>query len=149
MDIKLKVKLSAYSKLPILDYITDVPKSTDDKIYGRKNGEWVEIDSISGTSIIVDDTSGLSLEDTEDHKQLLKIKQCIGIKPELFEDDFTYYIIDRDASLFINGGTAFSSGYEEFNILNQFKNNINGGKANTINWDSIITPLNAKGVLDE
>ena len=36
MDIKLKVKLSAYSNLSLPNYLTDAP--SDDKLYGRKDG---------------------------------------------------------------------------------------------------------------
>ena len=146
MDIKLKVKLSAYSNLSLPNYLTDAP--SDDKLYGRRDGEWVEIDSIQGTSIVVDDTSGLSLEDIDEHKKLLKIKQYIGIEPETYEDDTTYYIIDLTPNLFINGGTAFSDGYEELSIDSQYIDYIDGGKANTADYDLELLPLNAKGVLN-
>lgn len=149
MDIKLKVKLSAYSKLPILDYINDVPKSTEDKIYGRKNGQWVELEDIGTSDIIVEEGSGLDLIEKDEHHRSLSVRQYLGIEPEIFEDDTTYYIVEITPNLFINGGTAFSSGYEEFNILNQFKTTINGGNSSTVTWELELKPLNSKGVLDE
>lgn len=140
MDINLKIKLSAYSKLRINNYITEAP--SDDKIYGRKDNEWVPIDEISSVSDIqLTENSGLNLIPTLENTRELSIKQYIGIKPDTIEDDTTYYIIDSTPELFINGGTSFSDGYEDISD-NDYETDYIGGKTFTIE----LLPLNAKGV---
>lgn len=148
MDIKLKVKLSAYSKLPILDYVADVPFSEEDIVYGRVNGAWIPLEGIGTSDIVLAENSGLELTPIDKHHRELKIKQYIGTEPEAFEEDTTYYIIENNPDFYANGGTAFSDGYEDFGITNEYDKNINGGKAGTITISLTLLPINAKGVLN-
>lgn len=152
MDINLKIKLSAYSKLPILDYITDVSESTEDKVYGRKKGQWVELENINTSDILLEENSGLSLIQKDKDHRYLSIKQYIGIKPDIIEDDTTYYTIDNTPNIFINGGTSYSDGFsidDDIIVEKQYNGNfIDGGNSNTINYSLELLPINAKGVLN-
>lgn len=87
--ISLHAKLSAYTKGIIPDlkrFVEQAPN--DDKMYVRKNGQWVVFDSFT----IIDD-----ITDTNE-----------------LNEGSTYYTITEDADIIYNGGTAFSSENEEY-----------------------------------
>ena len=157
-DIKLKVKLSAYTKgvvptkLSQLEndenYITEAPK--DEFAYARKDGKWLKLDSVEfGDNVGLLDKSGLLLK-KEGNKAWLGIDQKI-LNQEDFDqltslnENTTYYTYERTPDLYVNGGTAFSDGSNEFVDINQYGLEINGGKAIS-NYELKLLPINAKGV---
>lgn len=150
-SIKLKAKLSAYTKgvLPQLpdDYIKD-DAPDDGNTYGRKNHKWVDVrESGTGKTIILDEESGLNLRETDQpFTYALSIRQkVLEHLPEELEDDTTYYIIDLTPDIFINGGTAYSNGYGDLLIDNDYETIISGGEAATQDFDLSLLPINAKG----
>ena len=157
--IKLNVRLSAYTKgaLPDLSpYLKDAQGSIDkdDKVYARKNDEWVDIKTLDSDEqfIIAQPGSGLDLiqDEVELNNYYISIRQKTGKLSDIqqFEDDTTYYILDEQPEEYINGGTAFSDGYEDISVDSQYVDYIDGGKANTVDYDLELLPLNAKGVLN-
>lgn len=157
-DIKLKVKLSAYTKgvIPTKlsqlendeNYITEAPK--DEFAYARKDGKWLKLDSVEfGDNVGLLDKSGLLLK-KEGNKAWLGIDQKI-LNQEDFDqltslnENTTYYTYERTPDLYVNGGTAFSDGSNEFVDINQYGLEINGGKAIS-NYELKLLPINAKGV---
>ncbi len=151
MNIKLNVKLSAYSKgiVPVKpdleDYVKEAPK--DNITYGRKNGEWVDIkDTIIEPSIELPENSGLNLNIKENNKYELSVRQSIiSDKSQIIEDDTTYYLLEETPDLYINGGTAFSSKGEIDDLVEPFTKSFEGGKANTIYYQINTLPINSKG----
>lgn len=143
-DIKLKVKLSAYTKGTLPDnLVSDAPK--DNFIYGRKNGEWIDIRlSEVGQIIRLPLNSGLTLEKTDqDNIYLLSINQKIlNELPTELLDDTTYYIIENKPELFINGGTAYSDGDDDTITEEEYNEVILGGS----NYTLELLPINNKGV---
>ena len=76
-DIKLKIKLSAYTKgiLPdTSDFVIDTPQ--DDKVYGRKNRQWVDLThELDKTRLMTDENSGIKLEQPEIDTYKISLKQ--------------------------------------------------------------------------
>lgn len=149
-DIKLKVKLCAYTKgiLPN-NLIGDVDKEPEGHIYARSYGKWVDLGTTDiGQIIKLANNSGLNLIPTENPKEYkLSIRQeILDNLPTIFEDDTTYYIIENIPDLYINGGTAYSDGNNDFSNLSQYGQIINGGNAFTNNFDLILLAINSKGV---
>lgn len=79
---KLHVKLRAYTRgvIPeIPDYSQFVTKDelidapSDDNVYGRKNGEWVEIEANLANKVIIEDGSGLNKENLDEDGYLIKL----------------------------------------------------------------------------
>lgn len=161
MDIKLKAKLSAYSKAKLptklsdleqdIDYVKEAP--IDTKFYIRKDGNWEEISFID--LITLAERSGLSKEVINDKKIQLKINYWEGEK-EVFltldelTDDFIYYVYNkREIELFVNGGNAFS--HSEIITQNMELDNdilgirLYGGNAYTTNWDLYLVGSDSKG----
>lgn len=156
--IKLNVRLSAYTKgaLPDLSqYLTDAQGSIDkdDKVYARKNGEWVDIKTLDSDEqfIIAQPGSGLDLiqDEVELNNYYISIRQKTGKLSDIqhFEDDTTYYILDEQPEEYINGGTAFSDGNNDFIDSSEYQYNINGGQAHAI-FELELLPINSKGVYD-
>lgn len=164
-NIKLRAKLSVYSKnvLPTklsdldqdLDYITEPPVDEDDSAWARKNGEWVKVEEYAGSNIHLDEDSGLNLVRKET-ESLISIRQKILKDSEItddfeYEDDTTYYIVDTTPQIFINGGTAFSDGYTdeilEEEIPAEYNCILSGGLSNQKEYDLILLPIDSKGVL--
>ena len=150
MNIKLNVKLSAYTKGIFPDtskFITDAQGSIDhdDRLYGRKNDEWVDIkNEFLDQEIIVEEGSGLNLIKLEGNKSSLSIRQkIIKNKNLIIEEDTTYYLTENTPDIYINGGTAFSDGNNEFTDTSEYGQIIIGGRSNI---DIILLPLNSKGV---
>lgn len=146
--IKLNVKLRAYARGIIPDvsgFIEDAP--SDNVIYARLNGEWKSIrDNFKANEVIIEDGSGLERKvlDEETNTISLSIKQKVLWEHDLpyrLKDDTTYYIIEDEPDIYINGGTAYSDENEEFHWR------VKGGKADNIdiNYDVICVPMNAKG----
>lgn len=152
MNIKLNVKLSAYTKgvLPVkvsdlpndAHYISEAPLDGD--TYARQNGSWTNIkDIVLEQQIIVEKGSGLDLTKKDKNKEALSIRQYIGTEtPEKIADDTTYYIVDRIPDIYINGGTAFSDGDNDIVEESEYIQKIVGGN----NPNYIMLPINAKGV---
>ena len=145
MNIKFNVKLSAYTRgiIPdVSEFIKDAP--ADGKIYGRKDNNWVNIkDQILDQQIIVEKGSGLNLTQLEGNKQALSIRQQILNKlPDIFEDDTTYYIVENTPDLYINGGTAYSDGENEYVDVIEYGQIILGGA----NFVLDLLPTNNEGV---
>lgn len=169
MDIKLTATLTAYSKgvLPTkLSQLTDdlnlVSDLNDDQSNGKfyvrvkypqaEKGQWVEIQGDSfGDEIELLPNSGLIL-DKQGNTAAIAIDQFI-LSKEQFEhisnlsQNTTYYVYDRQPQLYVNGGTAFSQGGNEFVDLNQYGIEINGGAASST-YELMLLPINAKGVYD-
>lgn len=156
--IRIRAKLSAYTKglIPTKvsqlendeEYITEAPK--DEFAYARKDGEWLKLDSTEfGDNIELLDNSGLILE-KDGNKAKLKIDQFV-LKQEEFDrlssidENATYYTYERTPDLYVNGGTAFSDGDNEYVDLSQYGIEMNGGKAHS-NFELELLPINAKGV---
>ena len=144
MDIKIKTKLRAYSKgiLPTkvsdlendLDFIPDAPK--DGQIYARKDGSWKDISDINlDTIIALANRSGLNLEyDAEERTYTLGIRkeELTNLElPVILQDDTTYYVLDLDPNTFIDGGTAYSSGNNEFVEESEYTISFDGGNCHT------------------
>lgn len=165
--IRIRAKLSAYTKglIPTKvsqlendeEYITEAPK--DEFAYVRKDGEWLKLNSTElGDNIELLDNSGLILK-KEDNKAQLGIDQEILSQEEFdklqeLNSNTTYYIYERTPDLYVNGGTAFSDGGNEYVDLSQYGLEIKGGKADSNKIDSTmkfeleLLPINAKGVYD-
>lgn len=149
-NIKIKVKLTAYTKGIIPDtsnFIEDVPENSEG-VYLRKHKEWVPLNSeVKDQFIIAEEGSGLEITPIQGTKNSnIKIKQLLAeIIPEYIEDDTTYYIIENTPDIYINGGTAFSDGNNEFIDLSEYNILLEGGGATTYNYDLNALPLNAKG----
>lgn len=166
MDIKIRAKLKAYTKglLPTklseldndlklsnfendMDFVTDV-KEADGKIYARVKGRWVDIDdSLVRTDIYnypTAETSGLHIiKNGQDY--YLGIKKWEGNELELnfpLEEDTTYYVEELTTNTFVDGGTAFSNGGNEYVTYNEFAGEISGGNAST-NISPTIFPTDA------
>lgn len=160
MKIDIKAKLKAYTRgiLPTrvselindMDYIPDVK---DDRLYARTHGAWIQIDDLGKTEIELLDNSGLNLE------QLMPPNKCpiykIGIRkqeiletelPETLAEDTTYYVVDLTPNQFVDGGTAFSNGNNEYVYTNEFSQEIDGGNATTTQFNQTLLPLNSNGI---
>lgn len=159
MDIKIKAKLQAYTKgiLPTklsqlendVDFIEDAQGSIDKdgKYYVRHDGQWVDITppEPSTSDIILADNSGLNLEKDGEYRKL-SIRQVTSDEyPSTIEEDTTYYIVENTPDVYINGGTAFSDGNNDYVDSSEYQFNINGGNANA-QFDLDLLPINAKGV---
>ena len=146
-NIKIKVKLSAYTKgaLPdISNLIPDTPK--DGRVYGRKNNQWVDInDELDKTDIITDLQSGIELELVGPNTYRIAQKRWEGYEdelPEKLEDGTTYYIIEnkgQKADVFVQSGTSYSEDNGEI------KQVLTGGNASTTEFDYVMLPMNARG----
>ena len=149
-DIKLKVKLCAYTKGILPDnLIGEVNKEPEGHIYARKYGEWVDLGTTDiGQVIKLAENSGLNLIPTENPKEYeLSIRQeILDNLPAILEDDTTYYIIENIPDLYINGGTVYSDGSNEFSEEVEYGQIISGGYASTTNFDLILLAINSKGV---
>lgn len=144
-NIKLKVKLSAYSKGIIPDvskFIEDAP--VDNKVYGRKNNEWVDIKAdVLDQQIIIEKGSGLNIKHIEPNIDSLSVRQSvITNQKEIVDEDTTYYLIENTPDLYIVGGTAFldEDGYNQ---------KIIGGNASTTIFDETLLPINSEGKYNE
>ena len=161
--INLNIKLSAYTKglLPTklselendTHYLQDAQGSLDKdgKYYARRDGHWEEITQPKPvqSDIILAENSGLNLEDFGDYR-LLSIKEVLTDEfPDTFEDDTTYYIVENTPDIYINGGTAFSDGNNEFVNESEYDFIIDGGRSNTNNFELDLLPIDAKGVYNE
>ena len=145
-NIKLKVKLSAYTKgiLP-KNLISDVPETPKDHLYVRKYGEWIDLENTQlGQIIKLPVNSGLTLTPTEDKNvyELTLNQEILKELPLELLDDTTYYIINTEPELFINGGTAYSDGTDPDITNNEYGQIIKGGS----NYTLELLPINAKGV---
>ena len=144
-NIKLRVKLSAYSKGIIPDvskFIEDAP--VDDKVYGRKNNEWVDIKAdVLDQQIIVEKGSGLNITHIEPNIDSLSIRQAIiENEKEIIDEDTTYYLIENTPDLYIVGGTAFLD-------EDRYNQEIIGGNASTTLFDEVLLPINSEGKYNE
>ena len=151
---KLRVKLRAYTKgvIPVVpdysqfvtkDELVDAPD--DGKVYGRKNGEWAEIEANLANKVIVEEGSGLNKENLDEEGYLIRLslRKWEGKEqdlPYILEKDTTYYTYDnRLPDLFIDGGTAYSDENEEYDVT------LIPGNARTLIWDIKFNSMNAKG----
>lgn len=165
--IKLKAKLSAYTKgvLPTkisqlkndLNFIEDLSEEQANNLFyvrvrepNSSQGKWVEIKGDSfGDEIELLENSGLILEKIGNTAKL-GINQYFISKEEFeqlshLNSEAIYYIINRTPDLYINGGTAFSDGNNEFVIESEYGLEFNGGAASST-YNLILLPINAKGV---
>lgn len=152
--INIKVKLRAYTRgiIPNSDlFLTDAP--IDGRIYGREDGEWVDItEGMINTVVAVGENSGLDVtHDPISHTYTLNIRKE-DIKqvdlPEELAYDTTYYVLDQTANTYLNGGTCFSDGNNDYITESEYYNRISGGAA------ELVTPLiiygtNSRGVCNE
>lgn len=141
-NIKLKVKLSAYTKGIIPDvskFIEDAP--ADNKIYGRENNTWTELDiPTQADTVVTEAGSGIDIDKKDYIAKISVRQQTVEELPDDILDDMTYYVIEKDRpDIYLVGGTAYSS--EE----NEYIEEINGGTASTTNFNFIINPLTSKG----
>lgn len=154
MDIKIKSTLKAYTKGVIPDisgFITDCPD--DSKVYARKYGEWVDASkALEKTKLTTYEDSGLFLKhdiDLDTYTLGVLKKDLTQVKFEQLsslENDTTYYVADQTANTFVDGGTSFSDGNNEYVTLNEYTETIDGGNSFTTNFDKIMNPLNSEGV---
>lgn len=157
--IKLRARLRAYTRgvIPVIpDYSQFVTKEeleeskfpdapSDDKVYGRKNGEWAEIEANLANKVIVEEGSGLSKENLDEEGYLIKlsVKKWEGKEqdlPYILEKDTTYYAYDnRIPDYILSNGTAYSDENNEYDVC------LNFGNASTKIWDIKFNAMNAKG----
>ena len=162
MDIKIKAKLKAYTKGVLPTKLSDLENDEhfiqeaplDGSIYGRKLGTWQNIDkALDKTVLEVPENSGLNLsyEDaTSTYTISVRQENITELDlPNSLENDTVYYVENLHASVFIDGGTSFSEGNNEYITLNEFSTTIDGGVASTINFNNVLLPLNSKGVYEE
>lgn len=153
-DIQIKVKLRAYTKgiIPdVSEFIKDAP--LDGNTYGRQDGKWINIkDAFSQKDIELAENSGLNLDyDSSNYQYTLGIRKYEineSELPNILEADTTYYVVSNHPNLFIHGGTAFSSGNNEYVIESQVTRIINGGNSESAG-DQIFYPINSEGVYNE
>lgn len=158
MDINIKAKLKAYSKgvIPVnisqlyndLDFIPDAPN--DSKIYARKDKAWINVDEeLRRTTLSLDDNSGLNLDfnpDTLNYTLSVRKKDILKNQlPNTLEHDTVYYVMELTPNNYINGGTAFSNGDNDFVDISDFNSFMNGGAANT-QANVFVYPTNSEGV---
>lgn len=168
MDIKLKCKLSAYTKgiLPTRttdlindsDFISDAPKN--DVTWARKNGEWVNASEIfHGDDIVLEENSGLESRRLNPDTITLKVRQWTGLDtdlPDILEEDMIYYVMDTVTTTIDNAvepaihvGTAFSDENEEATTTISGGGDNGVGGASIVKFDKEIRPLNAWGVYSD
>lgn len=174
--IRIRAKLSAYTKglIPTKvsqlendkNYVTDLTEEQSNNLYyvrvrepNSTEGKWVQINSDSfGDEIKLLEKSGLIL-DKQGNVAKLKIDQYILSQEEFnrlseLDDNATYYVYENTPDLYINGGTAFSDGGNDYVDLSQYGLEIKGGKADsdkinsTMKFELELLPINAKGVHD-
>ena len=145
--INLKVKLSAYTrgilptKLSQLENDIDAPK--DGRLYGRRDGQWLDIDDVLENNIVlIDEGSGLDRIEIDKSRIKLNVRKWEGKKenlPAKLENDKVYYVYENRPDIFIIGGTSYSDENEEYMQI------ISGGTCNTTNFEMICYPMNSKG----
>lgn len=174
--IRLTAKLSAYTKglIPTKvsqlendkNYVTDLNEEQSNNLYyvrvrepNSTEGKWIQINSDSfGDEIDHLDNSGLIIK-KEGNIARLKIDQYILSQEEFdrlssLDGNATYYIYERTPDLYVNGGTAFSDGGNDYVDLSQYGIEMKGGKADsdkinsTMKFELELLPINAKGVYD-
>lgn len=152
MDIKIRTKLRAYTKGIIPDtskFLTDAPE--DGNIYGRQDGQWLNItESTMPISIELEENSGLNLS-YADHIYTLGIrKEDINQNqlPSTLADDTVYYVRDLTPNYYVSGGTAYSSGNNEYVLISEFIDSLSGGQAG-LNTTLILEGTNSEGLLNE
>jgi hypothetical protein len=173
--IRIRAKLSAYTKgvIPTKvsqlendeNFVKDLNESQSNNFYyvrvrepNSTEGKWVQINSDSfGDEIdYLGDNSGLIIK-KEGNIARLKIDQYILSQEEFdrlsnLDGNATYYVYENTPDLYINGGTAFSDGNNEYVDLSQYGIEMNGGRADSNEKSSImkfeleLLPINAKGV---
>lgn len=158
MDIKIKAKLQAYTKgiLPTkvsqlendLHFVEDV---NDDNYYLRTKDHWVKTNENLGKTILqLAENSGLDLEYIhDDNTYIINIRKWEGTEldlPNVLENDTTYYVEDLTPNLYINGGTAWSDGNNEYVALSEYDSIIDGGNSSTTTYNTIMYPIDSKGV---
>lgn len=152
--INLKCKLKAYTRGIHTNYIEDV---TDDHLYGRTKGKWVDIeDAILRTKIDLEENSGLhETYDEATHTYLLGVNQENITEvdlPEILKDDTVYYVEDLTPTYFVDGGTAWSDGgdSEGYVAVSQYGSICDGYKYGAALLDDQVDidmcPINARGV---
>ena len=160
MNINIKTKLKAYTRATLptklsqfindMDFISDVP---DNRTYVRTKGEWVLFDKPIDIALV--ENSGLNLEYGLNEQG--KPTYYLGVRkeeitelelPAVLEPDTVYYVEDLTPTLYIDGGTAFSNGNNDFVVENEYTQVIDGGNVNTHNYDLVLLPINSKGVYD-
>ena len=168
MNMKIKVKVKAYQKgeFPTkvsqlendLGYLTDAQGSIDKdgKVYARQNSEWVNIsDALDQTQIELapagEDYEGSGLKLSNDGLVytigVKKYELSLGTLPEHLEEDTVYYVSDQGSvNYFVTGGTAWSSGNNEYVTQDEYNNYINGGEADTEDFEQTLLPVNSEGV---
>lgn len=165
--IRIRAKLSAYTKgvIPTKvsqlendeNFVKDLNESQSNNLYyvrvrepNSTEGKWVQINSDSfGDEIKLLEKSGLIL-DKQGNVAKLKIDQYILSQEEFnrlseLDDNATYYVYEDTPDLYINGGTAFSDGGNEYVDLSQYGLEISGGRADST-FELELLPINAKGV---
>lgn len=146
--INLKVKLSAYTrgilptKLSQLENDIDAPK--DGRLYGRRDGAWLDIDDVLENNIVlIDEGSGLDRIQIDKSRIKLNIRKWEGKLKDLpseLENDKIYYVYEETKpDLFLLGGTAYTDEDEDYGY------EISGGKSNSISFNIICNPMNSKG----
>lgn len=153
MDIKIKAKLKAYTKGIIPDvskFVEEAP--VNGKLYARRDAKWEDIsEALLDTAIELEDNSGLHYSyDAHTHTYTLGVNkedltqtQFEGI--DVLAPDTVYYVEDQTANTFVDGGTAYSNGGNEFVEFSEFTNEVNGGESSSI-ANIEMHPLNSKGV---
>lgn len=147
-EIKLNCRLKAYTRGIYSGYLTDAPK--DDKLYARKNGQWEVVEQTTPVEHVkLAENGGLKFNEQEE----LLIKQWAGDSEDfeyiIVEDDTTYYIADNTPEVYVNGGTVFSEGNNDFIDNSEYSQVMNGGLANTNQFDLVLEPINSKGEKDD
>lgn len=164
-NIKLNVKLSAYTKgaLPtppdLSNYLKDAEGSIehDGKVYARKNGDWVDIRTLDADNqyIIANKGSGIDLieDDVKKDTYYISARQkeiteanFNNLTIDSIEDDTTYYVINNSPEYYVNGGTAYSNGDNDYVDDSEYDFNISGGNSKQKDFSFNLLSIDAKGV---
>lgn len=124
MDIKLNIKLRAYTRGIIPDTSNFIQEAPDDgEAYVRMNKSWVNIKDIITDQIIeVAENSGLTLTQKEENSNtyILSTNEVVCEDlPNVLQENVTYYI--PDDVLNVNNVDDSDDINENGNDLNQFE----------------------------
>lgn len=149
VKIHIQAKLRAYTKgiIPdVSDFITDAPK--DGSVYARKDGQWVDIDeALNLTTVSTFEGSGLNVTAVGNDYVISERKEDITQLdlPKVLQPDTTYFVMDLTANNYVDGGTAYSEGNNEFIERSEFNITMDGGSSSS-HANLFMLPLDSKGV---
>ena len=174
-NIKLKVKLSAYTKgaIPhkVSELINDehfIPEAPNDgQIYARQNNEWRNIkDAQERQEVITHEKSGIIINEVDLNTIDISLDKWEGNfsdLPDILNEGTIYFVAEDRVDLILIGGTAYSDGWydDEFDdetdkdfIKDSYEPSeyddiiFYGGTASTAQFELELIPVNCKGEIN-